>query len=269
MNEKGRFIVMSINIKKKFFHVLKKKSSYEKKIEQWNLPVWDMHCHILPEVDDGAGSMEDSLKMIEQEISEGVNKIMLTPHYRTGNADLIKEQFKKLECEVRKRNYSVEMYLGNELLYSSDIIEELQAGRALTLAGSSYVLVEFQTGITYQWMKQAFQELLMAGYRPILAHMERFECLWHQEERVDELIDLGIYMQANSNSFLREDTAKTLMKLTRKGKIHFVGTDSHRPDWRPPKMKTMIQKWQKNMEKEGMIQILVENPNDVLKNHYI
>ncbi len=262
---------MSINIKKKFFHVLKKKSSYEKKIQQWDIPVWDMHCHILPGVDDGACNIEESLKMIEQEISEGVNKIILTPHYIIGTTDVnfIRSQFQKLEEEVRRKNYPVELYLGNELLYSSDLIGELQAGRALTLAESAYVLVEFQIGITYQWMKQAFQELLMAGYRPILAHMERFECLQHQEDRVDELIDLGIYMQANANSFLREDTAKALMKLTRKEKIHFIGTDSHRSDWRPPKMKTMIHKLQKNIEEKEMSRMLIENPNAVLHNYYI
>ena len=108
-----------------FFGFLQRKSKKRKKAEfvDWNLPVWDMHCHILPEVDDGSRSLEDSLEMIQVEIAEGVTDIMLTPHYIMGKTDpdLIQAQYKKLQEEIKKQNYPVRLYLGNELFYHSDI----------------------------------------------------------------------------------------------------------------------------------------------------
>lgn len=256
-----------------FFGFLQRKSKKRKKAEfvDWNLPVWDMHCHILPEVDDGSRSLEDSLEMIQMEIEEGITDIMLTPHYIMGKTDpdLIQAQYKKLQEEIKKQNYPVRLYLGNELFYHSDILEELQSGRALTLAGTAYVLVEFSIGISYQRMKRAFQELLMAGYRPILAHLERFECLLDDRERIFELIDMGVLMQANTNSFLRDETRRFLVSLLEEEGIHLIGTDSHRPDWRPPKMRKALEVIYEHLEKEEMISLLIENPEHLRKNEYL
>lgn len=256
-----------------FFGFLRRKSKKRKKAEvvDWDLPLWDMHCHILPEVDDGSESLEDSLKMIQMEMEEGVTDIMLTPHYIRGKTDLklIQVQYQKLQEEVKKRNYPVQLYLGNELFYHSDILEELQSGEALTLAGTAYVLIEFPIGISYQRMKMAFQELLMSGYRPILAHLERFECLLDDKERIFELIDLGVLMQANTNSFLRNETRRFLLQLLEYEGVHFVGTDSHRPDWRPPKMREAMEVIYGRLDREEMIQLFVENPKHLQRNEYL
>lgn len=260
---------MAIRIGKSLSGIFHRKKQKSK--EQIDFPIWDMHCHILPGVDDGSRNIEDSLKMIEMEMAQGVTRIMLTPHYIVGKTDaaLIQKKYVELQEAIKQRNYPVELFLGNELLYNTDMIEELRAGRALTLAGTSYVLVEFHIGVSYQRMKQAFQELLMAGYRPILAHMERFECLHYQWERVYELVDMGIYMQANANSFQKEETGKFLMGLLEEECIHFIGTDSHRPDWRPPQMKAAIEMLQMKLRKEDILQLLAENSNKILNNNYI
>ncbi|MDO4169334.1 MAG: hypothetical protein Q4D45_05460 [Lachnospiraceae bacterium] len=240
-------------------------------MDKWNLPVWDMHCHILPGVDDGAKNMTDALKMLELEMKEGINKILLTPHYLAGKTDpdLIKTQYQKLKYEIKIRNYPLELYLGNELFYSTSIIFELQKGRALTLAGTSYVLIEFETEISYQKMRKALNELLMAGYRPIIAHMERFTCLMSNKNRITELIRQGVLMQANTNSFIWHRTSNSLLQLLQHGNIHFIGTDCHRPDWRTPQMQITIKKIQTKLQTEEMIRIFVENPNQLLKNQYI
>lgn len=244
---------------------------FQKKKEEWDVPVWDIHCHILPGVDDGAPNMEASLKMIEMSIREGIQDIILTPHYIAGqtNADLIQLQFEKLRYEVQKKGLEIQLVLGNELYYSPSILDELKKGRALAIANTSYVLVEFQLDITFEKMSQAFHELFMNGYRPILAHLERFQCLREQPHHVEQLIDAGIYMQANTNSFLREDDFKFLIPLAKEGWIHFLGTDSHREDWRSPQMKKTVQILQKYLKKEELMTLLVYNPDRMIKNQYI
>lgn len=239
--------------------------------EEWNLPVWDTHCHILPGVDDGSTDIETSLKMLEMSISEGIQNIILTPHYIAGqtNADLIQLQFEKLQYEVQKNGLEVQLFLGNELYYSPGILDALKKGQALTIADTSYVLIEFQTDISFEKMRQAFHELFMNGYRPILAHLERFHCLREQPHRVEQLIDAGIYMQANTNSFLREDDFKLLIPFVKKGWIHFLGTDSHRADWRPPQMRKTIQVLQKHLEKEELMDLLISNTEKMIRNQYI
>lgn len=261
-----------VNVTKRLFKTLSGVfGAKEHDKEKWDIPIWDVHCHILPEVDDGAKNMQEALEMIRLEIKEGIHKIILTPHYVTGQTDpsCIKEQYEKLKKEVEKQNYPVELYIGNELFYSIDIVNELQKKRALTLGGSSYVLIEFETEVLYQKMKQSFNELLMAGYRPILAHMERFSCLRKREDRVNELIQQGVLMQVNANSFCKDSISKFLFYLAKQGSIHFIATDSHSPEWRSPQMKNTINKLRRKLEKEEMIEIFVNHPNKILKDEYI
>lgn len=249
----------------------KKIKEAEKERGKGDFAIWDMHCHILPGVDDGAESMSVALWMIEKEIEEGITNIMLTPHYVVGRTDseLIHIQYERLKDEIKQRELPVQLYLGNELLYSANIVQELKEGRALTLEGTSYVLVEFSIDIPYQTMKYAFHELLLAGYRPVLAHLERYQCLLNKRQKIDELIEQGVLMQVNSNSFFHRHTSLFLMELARKGEIHFIGTDCHSIEWRPPAMKKTIRALEEKLDSQLLRQLLIENPNKLIKNEYI
>ncbi len=239
--------------------------------EPWKGSLWDMHCHILPGVDDGADSMETALSMIKEEIKEGVTDIILTPHYISNQTDgkLIQERFRELEYEIRTNEYPIRIHLGNEILFDAHTISALKDGKALTLAGSSYVLIEFETGISYQKMKSDFQELQMAGYRPILAHLERFSCLRDREDRIEELIHQGILMQANSGSFLKDKTSRFLTSLAEAEMIHFIGTDSHSMNWRPPRMKKTVSYLRNQLEEDILKKLFSDNGYKLLNNQFI
>lgn len=234
-------------------------------------PIWDMHCHILPGVDDGADCMQTALDMIWKDIREGVTDIMLTPHYISGKTDvhLIQKKYMELLNEINTKEYPVRLYLGNEILFDSDTVNALKEGRALTLAGTSYVLVEFSTSIPYQKMKNDFMDLQMAGYRPILAHLERFSCLWEREERIEELIHQGVLMQVNSNSFINERTTRFVTSLAEKGMVHFIGTDSHSMDWRPPQMRDTVRYLKNRLTEEEWTHLFYDNPYRLLNNKII
>ena len=105
----------------------------------------DIHAHILPQVDDGAADWEDSAGLLEAAARQGFGHIIATPHFnRKSGLDLILEKYEKLELLEKERNPEpVGISLGQEILYFEDITEYLDQGKALTLAGSRYVLVEF------------------------------------------------------------------------------------------------------------------------------
>ena len=106
---------------------------------------YDMHCHILPGVDDGSKSMEMSLAMLELEYQQGVRNIVLTPHCFAGRTqpDLIRQQYATLVYRATKRFQGLQLYLGSELMYSDTITEELAKQNAFTINETRYVLVEF------------------------------------------------------------------------------------------------------------------------------
>ena len=236
---------------------------------------YDMHCHILPGVDDGSKSLEMSLDMLEMEYAQGVRNVVLTPHCFAGRTqpELINQQFEILVYRAAKRFQGLQLYLGSELMYSDTIIEELAAGKAYTINSTNYALVEFYTDITWKSLGNALRRLGNEGYRPILAHMERYECLMRHPERVDELIGQGVIMQMNSDSVcggLFDRQAAECRKLIETGRIHLLGTDAHRVGWREPKLGDGIRALQKKIKDEKLLQrILFENPEKILKGDHI
>ena len=236
---------------------------------------YDMHCHILPGVDDGSKSMEMSLEMLEMEYIQGVRNVVLTPHCLAGRTqpELLKTQFEELSHQAAERFPELQLYLGNELMYSDTIIEELSAGNAYTINQTNYVLVEFYTDLSWKQMGNALRRIGSEGYRPILAHMERYECLMRHEERVDELISQGVVMQMNSESVtggLFDRQAAECRKLIESGRIHLLGTDAHRIGWREPNIADGIKMLRKKIKNEKLLQrILIENPKKILEGAYV
>ncbi len=236
----------------------------------------DIHSHILPGADDGSGSMEQTLKMLLIAKQQRIKTIIATPHYVCGanNKQVarlleIKEQVQK---EAVKFDREFRIFLGNELYYSEDILEALNTGKALTLAGSRYALIEFPAGETYQTLYRGLGEFILAGYAPILAHVERYRCLKEEEERIEEIIKLGAYIQINSGSllggFLNREAAYH-RKLVKKGLIHFIASDCHDTDYRPPQMEDTFKTVLKCIDNRLVNQIFLDNPAKILENKYI
>ncbi len=236
---------------------------------------FDMHCHILPQVDDGSGSLKESLAMIQTEYGQGVRHILLTPHYEAGcgRAEDIQERYEELKEKAAEQYQDLELLLGNELMYSDAIVGELSEGKAHTLNETDYVLVEFPISISWKDMLHAFRRLSEYGYRPILAHMERFQCLDRHMDRVDALISQGVYMQMNASSVaggLFDRQAAYCRNLVADGRIHLLGTDAHSMGWRPPDMETAVQVLQRKIKKkEVLTDLLYGNPVKILRNEFI
>ena len=122
------------------------------------------------------------------------------------------------------------LYLGTEFHVNSSIIEYLKEGRCKTLAGTNYVLAEYKYDTEFTYIKSSVQDLILHGYIPIIAHVERYACMVERMERVEMLRDFGALIQVNADAILGIDGFKTkgyVKKLLKKGHVDFVASDSH------------------------------------------
>lgn len=236
----------------------------------------DLHCHVLPGLDDGAQTMEESLTMLRQAEKAGFSGLIMTPHHhiRRGMAspEQIKAALAVMQEHIDAEGLSLRLYPGNELYYAHDSVEKLSRGEVLTLAGSNYVLTEFSFGATFQEIRQGLLELSQAGYYPVLAHIERYECMTDAPQLCGELYDMGVYIQVNAGSFLGDagrKPKKLVSMLLKEDLIHFVGTDAHDTKKRSPEIERCVKYIKKKAGEETVERLLRKNAQAVLENRVI
>ena len=198
----------------------------------------DIHDHMLCAVDDGAKNLDESMQMIERAYNSGTKSIILTPHFNLrrnySTIERIKDEFLKLKAEASKKFVDLELYLGNEIYYSVDILNLLEKGRVLTLNNSNYILIEFGIGEDFSFIKNSVFEIRQFGLLPIIAHIDRFECFKNNIDRVREIIEDGAYVQVNASSVLRK--TRFVKKMLKNNLVHFIASDSHNLSSRPPEL---------------------------------
>lgn len=239
--------------------------------------ITDIHNHILFGVDDGADSLEISLEILKREYQQGVNKVILTPHYDIGQymsePKVIRTHFEQLKKMAKEILPDMELYLGNEILECNDMVQLLDSGRIFSLAGSRYVLVEFYPSVQYSIMEKSLKVLLNGGYIPIIAHCERYKCLRAafkviHARNISHLIEMGAYMQVNVTSVFGRDS-KFVLKMIDNDYLHFVASDAHGLEKRGVHWDKCIKFLNKKYNKKYLEQLLVKNPEKILKNEYV
>lgn len=215
--------------------------------------MFDMHAHLVPGVDDGSRSLEESLFLIDKMRHFGFRALIATPHYypdsRPDKADRIRASFGEMKEEALKRWPELRLELGQELYYHSGLIEDLRNGRALTMCGTDAVLVEFEPSETFRNIYAAVRNLNAAGYRVILAHFERYEAL-RAPGRLTEIRSLDLVFQMNYESLkggLFDREARWCRKAVKDGFVDFLGTDLHRRDYRAPEIGDVLSWLRKNL----------------------
>lgn len=239
-------------------------------------PFYDMHCHILPGIDDGASNEYDMMKLVRIAYNEGIRTIMTTPHYHpyrgSADVDTVMRVFGKSYSLIRHYFPDMEVYEGCEIYFQRDIVEKLKNGELLTLANSKYVLVEFSTDTECSYIRDAISEILFAGYFPVIAHIERYDNLMDDFELVEELVESGAYVQVNAGSIIGKSGTKAkkdIRKMMQKNLVHFVGTDAHDIKSRPPLMKKSVRYVEKKFGEDVAERIFKINPEMLIKNKII
>lgn len=192
----------------------------------------DIHCHVLPLVDDGSESFENSLQMLSEQIRQGVKNVILTPHYRkpvftTDNAEII-ARFEELKALVKEKGLAINLYLGREITVYSGVDADLKDGKMLTLANSKFVLLEFPYD-TETDIEEICYKVKLQGYIPVVAHIERYS-YFHSLEKVQRLKESGVVIQINASPILKQsfsDENKFAKKLLKNKLVDVVASDWH------------------------------------------
>ena len=196
----------------------------------------DLHTHILPGLDDGARTMEESLEMARIAERDGVEKIVATPHLFRGNfihedLSIIEKKRSELSQALKENNIHVEILAGAEVHISHNLIDEIRKNREyLVLNQSSYMFVEFPSDLVFSGAKNLFFELMSEGINPIIAHPERNSVFIHNPSLLYELIQMGGLSQANSGSFsglYGRRVEEAVLHFLELNLIHFIASDSH------------------------------------------
>ncbi|MGN0169681.1 MAG: CpsB/CapC family capsule biosynthesis tyrosine phosphatase [Lachnospiraceae bacterium] len=201
----------------------------------------DIHCHLLYGVDDGPKKIEESLDMLKAAKKQGVDTIILTPHYRKGMFPYVQDKIlvHMEELSFCAEEVGISLFLGTEHHASSHMIEDLSSGRCQTLCGSSYVLVEFDYACEYRYIWNVVQELLRNGYLPIIAHAERCHCLIEDMDGLEQLRRAGAMIQINAASVLGKEgirTKKACKTILQNRLADLIASDSHGTKVRPSYM---------------------------------
>jgi protein-tyrosine phosphatase len=208
----------------------------EKKIDPIDLSLVgvDMHSHLLPGIDDGAPTLEDSMQLILHLQELGYRKFITTPHifwdmYKN-TPEIILGKLELVRAELVKRNINVEIQAAAEYYCDEHFEKQLENGQLLTFGQKKYVLFEISFAAENVNLGRAIFNMRLAGYTPILAHPERYE-YWHRDfSRYQSMIDKDVLLQLNINSLTGQygpDTRRISERLIDQGMISFVGTDCH------------------------------------------
>jgi len=234
----------------------------------------DIHIHIMPGVDDGSPDLACSLNMFRIAKENNIRKMILTPHQkpdrRCVSVEGIQKRIDILRDELRQNHIDIDIYPGSELLYYSELSDKLEAGSVSTLAGSRYVLAEFLPNESWQYIRDGLYDLSCSGYYPIVAHAERCQQLVTNPDRIDELIQMGCYIQMNAGSITGDwgfGLKLASRKLLKEGLVHFLGTDAHSDTGkRTPKMEQCASWLTKKLGEAQAQRLLFENAEHIFEN---
>lgn len=195
----------------------------------------DLHCHILPGVDDGAENIEASIAMAEQAVSQGITHILCTPHHNNGKYTNPKSEVislvASLQAELDKRKLPLTVLEGQEVRITGDLIEDIRNDKILfTDLEDTYILIEFPTMEVPSYTEQVFFELLQMGKVPVIVHPERNAHFRKDPNNLIPFLEMGCLAQLTAPSYVGifgKDIQKTAKIMVEHNLVQMVASDAH------------------------------------------
>ena len=234
----------------------------------------DIHCHILPQTDDGADSMEDALEMARMAAESGVTHLIATPHCNLPFADeknftsvSLLERVLELQARIKQANIPLNLYPGCEVFCTPDTPSLIRQGKLLTLANTNYLLVEFFFDEELSYMDDMLRAISAEGLIPVIAHPERYDSIQRTPHIIERWFRSGYIIQLNKGSILGRmgrHAQRTADWILDHGLAHVVASDAHSSVMRTPDM-TQLQEHLMDFCDPEYAKILLElNPSRIL-----
>lgn len=202
----------------------------------------DFHTHILPEVDDGSASVEESLSLLSMEAEQGIRHVVATPHFYAHH-DQPERFLRRRQIAAARLNEAVadvkslpQVILGAEVYYYAGMSDS-DALNHLTIGEKKYILLEMPF---VDWPQQAYREMeaiyVKQGITPIIAHLDRYISPWRTHAIPERLADLPVLVQANASFFTKASTKRMALRMLGRDQIHLLGSDCHNLTSRKPNL---------------------------------
>ena len=232
--------------------------------------ITDMHCHILPGLDDGSLTMEETLDTLREAKRQQIDRLIVTPHFHPQRyvvkAGDIHHAVRLVREACAQEGIGIAMYEWQECYYYSGLVEQLDTGQALTLCGTRFVLVEFDPDVPYSFLQNGLHTLRQSGYVPIIAHFERYECLYN-ERHFAEIRHQQFLLQMNFDTLLGRRGLfgeSRWQKLVRKGMVDYLGSDCHGTHFRPLQVDKAMRWIEKKVDPSVQTRMLKSNVDRII-----
>lgn len=236
----------------------------------------DFHTHILPNIDDGSRSIEETFNLIKEAKEVGFEGIVLTSHYIENyyETDTPEREVwvNAIKENLEAKGIETNLYLANEIYLSENLMTLLEEGKASTINNSCYVLFEMPLNNEPMGLYDVIYSMQENKLIPVLAHPERYSFIQKEPELVYDLIEKGCLMQANYGSILGQYGQKAeyiVRKFFENNMIHFLGTDVHRQNSIYSKVPRAMQEIEQIVGPEKLQELTTTNPKLALANKRI
>lgn len=235
--------------------------------------MYDIHAHILPDVDDGARTMPEAVEMARIASENGTVTILATPHKRDvserSSIEAIKGRMSDFVQELSAQDINLEVLLGMENHLDLELPEDFEQGHALRINQSRYALVEMPFFGHPNYMEDVLFQIQLQGITPVLAHPERIEAIQRDADLLRTFVERGMLTQITSGSIVGHfgrSVRRFTHTLLRRGLVHIVSSDTHMPKGpRSPQLKEGLSAATKIVGEEKSLSMFIDTPRDVLQ----
>lgn len=238
----------------------------------------DTHIHILPNIDDGANSIEEALDMAKIAFDSGVDAMVVTPHsnqiggFKNYNDDKLLNIFNYFKNELVNYGINIKIYLGMEILASNDLVEKIVANEVIGLNHSRYYLIEFYFNDALSDIEMLLKEILKIGKIPLIAHPERYVSVQKEPWIIYRWLKLGCLIQINKGSIFGhfgKNAQITAKKLLDHQLVTVIASDSHSSMYRRPDMNEIQDYLEFNYGIEYTQRLLYDRPKAIIEDKKI
>ena len=228
----------------------------------------DLHCHILPGMDDGARHEDEAIHMAALAVESGVRAVVATPHCMDGGGETVVSAVRQLQVMLNEAQIPLRVFPGMEIFGTPDTVRLLREGKLLTLNGSRYPLIEFAFDGDGEGETRILHEVREAGFVPVIAHPERYIWVRREPELLNLWTRMGCLMQVNKGSLLGrfgEGAQRMALEMTGRGFTTVVGSDAHYARMRTPWLYEVWDLLAREFAPVAAQILLQENPQRILQ----